>query len=42
MWLRAPTKNVKSINLGAKWLQNGNENDKTWEEGAVSGKKENH
>lgn len=30
VWLRAPTKNGKSMNIEAKWLQNGSNNDKTW------------
>lgn len=32
-WLRAPAKNAKSTNLGAKWLRNGGDSSKDWEEG---------
>lgn len=30
VWLRAPVKNMKSQNVGAKWLRNGAEDGGTW------------
>lgn len=37
-WLRAPTRNMNSQNLGAKWLRNGYGGNKAWEE-TVGGSK---
>ncbi|XP_074347640.1 uncharacterized protein LOC141686506 [Apium graveolens] len=33
VWLRAPTKNSKNMNLGAKWLRISGDSSKAWEEG---------
>lgn len=32
VYLRAPTRNSNTQNLGAKWLRDGNDGGKTWEE----------
>lgn len=33
VWLRAPTKNNKTANIRAKWLRNGGDGSKFWDEG---------
>lgn len=38
VWLRAPNKNVKNQNLGAKWLRNSSNGGQSWS----SGSQENH
>lgn len=36
VWLRAPTRNMKNQNLGAKWLRNGPVERKTWEANSMN------
>lgn len=31
--MRAPNKSVKNMNMGAKWLRNGDDNNRSWGEG---------
>lgn len=33
VWLRAPNKNVKNHNIGARWLRNGQDGNSTWNSG---------
>ncbi|KAK1364928.1 hypothetical protein POM88_040489 [Heracleum sosnowskyi] len=33
VWLRAPNKNVKNHNIGARWLRNGHDGAQTWNSG---------
>lgn len=40
-WLRAPAKNAKNMNLGAKWLRNSGDSSRAWEEGSSTVRKEN-
>lgn len=37
VWLRAPNKNVKIQNIGAKWLRNGGDGTQTWQSGLRGG-----
>lgn len=39
-WLMASIKNAKNMNLGAKWLRNGSDSNRAWDEGASNVRKE--